>query len=130
MAGLMVSELRRRHRDGPAFAAGERLLASQRLCAGSGETQMQASPAQDCSALPAPRIRVPLVGNNYVAVIEAVPGARIRAYDNSNVELGDGSGTVIILRRPLTGADTITVVQQIGDCNSRMGFRVSVHNPG
>ncbi len=113
-----------------SLAAGERLVASQRLCAGAGETQMQGQPALECSALPAPIIRVPLVGDNYVVVSAAVPGARIRVYDSSNTELGDGSGTVIILRRALTGADTVTVTQQVGDCRGRTGYRVSVHNPG
>jgi hypothetical protein len=109
--------------------AGERLLASQRLCSGAGEGMMQFQPAQECSALPAPRIRVPLVGDNYVVVTAAIPGARIRVYDQANVELGDG-GVVIILRRPLTGADTITVTQQVGDCRGLTGYRVGVHNPG
>jgi hypothetical protein len=45
--------------------------------------------------------------------------------------LGDGSGTVIWLKRPLTGVDIITVVQQLTDkCTSSTGYRVSVRNPG
>lgn len=115
---------------GRTLRVGDRLLASQRLCSGASETPpMQFPPAQECSALPAPRIRVPLVGDNYVVVMEAVPGARIRVYDQGMVKLGDGSAPVIILRRPLTAADTVTVTQQVGDCRGLMGYRVSVHNP-
>lgn len=83
-----------------------------------------------CESLSAPRISHPIVGNNYVVVTQSVPGARIRVYDAGGVELGDGSGTIIVLTRPLTGADTITVVQQIGECTSRTGYRVSARNPG
>lgn len=65
-----------------------------------------------------------------MVVTEAVPGARIRVCDDSGTELGDGSGTVIMLNRALIGADTITVVQQLGQCTSLTGYRVSVRNPG
>ena len=84
--------------------------------------------AEEFEALPAPRIRHPLVGDNYVVVTESVPGARIRVYDGSGNELGDGSGTVIMLNRAITGADTITAVQQLGECTSSTGYRVSVRN--
>jgi hypothetical protein len=48
----------------------------------------------------------------------------------SGDELGDGSGTVITSKRVLTGADTITVVQQLDECTSRTGYRVSARNVG
>jgi len=115
---------------GRPLSAGDRLVVSQRLCPGGTAVAVaQILPVAQCAELPAPRIRVPLVGDNYVVVSQSVPGARIRVYDAGSTKLGDGSGTVILLRRALTGADTVTVVQGLGDCNSLTGFRVSVHNP-
>jgi hypothetical protein len=61
-------------------------------------------------------------------VTQAVPGARIHVYDANGVELGDGSGTIIILRRALTGSDTITVMQQVGRCISKAGYRLGARN--
>jgi hypothetical protein len=113
---------------GRALNAGDRLQASQALCSKGPPTETP--PTVRCESLPAPRISHPIVGNNYVVVTQSVPGARIRVYDAGGVELGDGSGTIIVLTRPLTGADTITVVQQIGECTSKTGYRVSARNPG
>ncbi len=114
-------------RIGSPLSAGDQLVASQQLCIKGPETETP--PAEECDALPAPRIRHPLVGDNFVVVTESVPGARIRVYDDSGDELGDGSGTVIMLKRAITGADTITVVQQVGKCTSSTGYRVSARNP-
>jgi len=114
-------------RLGRPLAAGDQLLASPSLCTKGSTTQTQR--AEDCSALPAPRIQRPLASTNYVVVTQAVPGARIRVYDNSGKELGDGSGTVITLNRTLTGVDILTVVQQLGDCTSSTGYRISAGNP-
>jgi hypothetical protein len=111
---------------GRRLTASDRLSAVEKLC--DTQVGVEFQPAQGCEALPAPRIRHPLVGNNYVVVESAVPGARIRVYDDTGVELGDGSGTVIILRRALTGTDVLTVIQQLGDCVSRTGYRVYVRN--
>ena len=36
---------------------------------------------------------------------------------------------VIALNRVLTGADTITAVQQVGECTSSTGFHASARNP-
>lgn len=115
-------------RMGRPLLVGDRLTAAQSLCDTSGP-KTETPPAQGCKELPAPRIRHPLVGDNFVVVTESVPGARIRVYDDSNTELGDGSGTVIVLRRAITGADILTVVQQVGECTSATGYRVSVRNP-
>ncbi len=112
---------------GRRLAAGDRLTATQILC--DMESTGEIPPAVRCEELPAPRIQHPIVGNNYVVVSESVPGARIRVYDAMDKEIGDGSGTVIVLSRALTGADVLTVLQQVGDCTSMTGYRVSVRNP-
>ena len=75
------------------------------------------------------RILHPIVGTQYVVVSSAVPGAHIRVYDAANKEIGDGSGTVIWLKRKITGTDVLTVIQQVGECTSKTGYRVSARNP-
>lgn len=113
---------------GGSLAAGDRLSAQQVLCTAGPPTETP--PAEECSALPAPRIAHPLVGQTFVVVTRAVPGATIRVYDATNDELGDGAGTVVVLKRAITGTDTLTAVQQVGRCTSSTGYRVSVRNPG
>lgn len=114
-------------RLGHPLSSGDQLSVSQNLCT-AGPT-VEIAPPQECRELPAPRIRHPLVGDMYVVVTESVPGARIRIYDSGGIELGDGSGTIIVLNRALTGADTITVVQQVGQCTSGTGYLISARNP-
>ncbi|NBA89002.1 hypothetical protein GVN16_24715 [Emticicia sp. CRIBPO] len=114
---------------GRKLQAGDALTAVQKLCnikSGPGGTR----PTQDCASLPAPVIQHPLVGNDFVVVSSAVPGARIMVYDASGKEIGDGSGTIVKLSRKITGNDVITVVQQVGECTSSKGYRVSVRNNG
>jgi hypothetical protein len=111
---------------GRPLVSGDQLVAQQALCDKGPETTTP--PVQECQELPAPKIRHPLVGDTYVVVTESVPGARIRVYDGGGIEIGDGSGAVIVLSRALTGADTLTVVQQLGECTSSTGYRVSVRN--
>lgn len=113
---------------GHPLQSGETLRASQRLCDKGPENQTP--PTQSCEQLPPPRISTPVAGQTFVIVTDAVPGARIRVYDASNNELGDGSGSVIWLTRALTSSDTLTVVQQVGKCTSRQGYRVKVLKNG
>lgn len=112
---------------GRPIAAGESLWSLQELCnlKSKGETPSTVP----CLDLPAPRIQHPIVGNNFVVVAQSVPGARIRVYDGIGKEIGDGSGTVIMLSRAITGADTLVIVQQLGECTSKTGYKVSVRNP-
>lgn len=86
-------------------------------------------PVQPCRELPAPAIAHPVAGQDWVLVTDSVPGARVRVFDASGIELGDGSGDVIWLNRAITAADVLTVVQQVGDCVSDEGYRISVRNP-
>lgn len=109
---------------GHPLQPGDTVQASQRLCDKGPENKTP--PARSCEELPPPRISTPTAGQNFVVVNDSVPGARIRVYDAANDELGDGSGTVVLLSRALTDADVITVVQQVGECTSRTGYRVRV----
>jgi hypothetical protein len=112
---------------GRPLQAGDVLTGMQVLCE-KGPTE-KTPPTTGCKELPPPRIRHPRVGDTYVVVTSAVAGARVRVTTATNEELGDGSGTIIALRRPITSADVLLVVQQIGECTSSQAYRVSVRNP-
>jgi hypothetical protein len=112
---------------GGAIRAGETIVASQKLC--TTGPRMETPPVQECSSMGAPRIRTPLAKTDYVVVEDAIPGARIRVYDDASKEIGDGSGTVIMLSRVLIAGERLLVVQEVGECKSRTGYRISVHNP-
>lgn len=110
---------------GRPLALGDVLFAQQTLCYpsppnGTGEVE-------DCTQLPPPLIATPWAGQTWVSVTDSVPGARIRVYDAASNELGDGSGTVVLLNRALTGSDVLTVTQSLeGKCNSGQGYQVEV----
>jgi hypothetical protein len=109
---------------GRPLKTSDQLIASQKLCAKGPDSAIPQGVR--CEALPPPRIAQPAVGATYVVVLESVPGARVRIYDASSNEIGDGSGTFIVLSRAVVGGDTLTAVQQIGECTSRNGFQVTV----
>ncbi len=109
---------------GGPLAAGQHLTVRQALCDKSKPTETP--PAKKCEDIPAPKIRIPLEGENYVVVTDAVAGARIHVFDSSNIELGDGSGSVIALNRALLFDETITVTQSIGKCKGKYGYKVKV----
>lgn len=109
---------------GGPLSAGQHLIVQQALCDKSPPTETP--PTKECEDIPAPKIRIPLEGETYVVVTEAVAGARIRVFDSSNIELGDGSGNVIALNRALVFDEMITVTQSIGDCKGKFGYKVKV----
>jgi hypothetical protein len=111
---------------GRPLNTSDRLIASQALCTKGPDSPVP--PAVRCEALPPPRIAQPSVGATFVVVLESVPGARVRIYDASATEIGDGSGTFIVLSRPVVAGDQLTAVQQIGECTSRSGYQVTVPN--
>ncbi|MCR6653640.1 MAG: hypothetical protein NVV73_20025 [Cellvibrionaceae bacterium] len=81
---------------------------------------------QECDDIPAPKIRIPLAGETFVIVTEAVPGARIQVYASNGTELGDGSGNVITLNRPLIAGEELRVTQSIDECKGRYAYKVTV----
>jgi len=61
-----------------------------------------------------------------VTVTEAVPGARILVYDAALTEIGDGSGAIVGLTRPIVLGDLLTVVQRLGQCVSSSAYQTGV----
>jgi hypothetical protein len=108
---------------GRPMQAGDQLYASQRLCSSGSEAESELP--YPCESLPHPRIAAPIAGQTWVTVDEAVPGARIRVYDSSGVEIGGGAGAVVRLRRALSLGERITAVQSLGKCTSRNGLTVT-----
>lgn len=98
------------------------LVVTSRLC----ETVANKFPVNnECSTLPAPVIAPPFVGNRFVEVLSAVPGASIATYDGSGNELGDSAGIVISLNREIQPGDVLNAVQRVGDCLSNSAYRIS-----
>jgi hypothetical protein len=109
------------------LALSDQLVVSQNLCDFSSQPSFaQAPPVLSCAALPAPVIKDPLPGENYVTVLQPLLGARFRIYDDNGNELGDRTGSVIPLNRALLAGEFVTAVQQIGNCISSQGFKIKV----
>lgn len=101
------------------FVIGDAFTAEISLCKEVSPLSARQKAVAAPASLPAPTFNPPTI---------SVPGARIRVYDGGGIEIGDGSGAVIVLSRALTGADTLPLVQQLGECTSSTGYRVSVRN--
>jgi hypothetical protein len=109
---------------GRPLQVSDQLTVQQKLC--DIASQATSSEVTPCAQLPPPRIRNPLVDEDFVIVTDSIPGARIRVYDDADNELGDNSSNMVELNRALNRADTITVNQQIGNCQSSQGYRIRV----
>lgn len=110
---------------GRPLGKNDRLYVTQKLC--DLISTRESSTTITCDELPAPRIEQPFTGNAYVVVKQSIPGARVRIYDFSNTEIGDGSGKLIQLSRPLRSSDGfIVAVQQVDTCSSKTGHRVNI----
>jgi hypothetical protein len=111
---------------GRAIKLGDKFTAEPSLyCPGVVGTTTTTPGARPCSQLPAPQIEAPRVGATTVTVIESMPGARIRITVAGGVELADGTGPVLALRRPVALGDVLTASQQSGDCRGPFGFRIA-----
>ncbi len=53
-----------------------------------------------------------------------VPGSLIRLFDAANTLIGNGSGITVYLNRKILPTDTLRVVQKVGRCTSKTGYRV------
>jgi hypothetical protein len=111
---------------GRAIRLGDKFTAEPSLyCPGVVGPPTTTPGARPCSQLPAPQIEAPRVGATTVTVIESMPGARIRITDATGIELADGTGPVLTLRRAVVLSDVLTASQQSGDCKGPFGFRIA-----
>jgi len=118
---------------GRTLQAGETLRAEPSLFCPTGPpgTPTTTGPALPCNSLPPPRIAFPIAGESEVSVLSSIPGARIRLYDASRIEIADGAGTRIRLTPPrrFVLGDVITAVQQVGACVGTTGYEIKAR-PG
>jgi hypothetical protein len=99
---------------------GDSLTAQQKLC--EINYSLGTPDVKECDELPAPRIRRPIAGNDYVVLTESVAGARIRVFDSTDTELGDGSGTIIQLNRVIVASEVLRVTQSLNGCDGQLAY--------
>lgn len=108
---------------GRPILAGDQLSVVSTLCE---DAKVSIPEARPCEQLDAPRIATPLVGQIFVTVTDAVPGARILVYDAALNEIGDGSGAQVGLTRAIVLGDILTVIQKLGRCTSSSAYQTGV----
>lgn len=108
---------------GRPLRTSDKLTVVSTLCQGAKVSIPEAKP---CEQLAAPRIATPLVGQTFVSVTDAVPGARILVYDAALNEIGDGSGAQVGLTRAVVSGDILTVIQTLGRCTSARAYQTGV----
>ncbi|NJK88616.1 MAG: hypothetical protein HC923_03920 [Myxococcales bacterium] len=82
-----------------------------------------------CSLLPPSVIAAPHYGDDFVVVMESLPGAWVRIYAENGEKLGEGGGTIIRLSREL-GHEVLTAVQSVEACDGSRGWQTQVLSPG
>ena len=99
----------------PPFSANEKFEATQELCPGDGPSQPGTGVVQPCSVLPAPQIGPVQDGDTQITLTQFVAGSEIKVYVN-NIQVGDGSGPVILISAPIPHGAIIDVWQVLGTC--------------
>lgn len=108
---------------GRALQPGDGLAVTATLCTSVKGDPFEVAPCRD---LPPPEIAQPFVGDVSVTVLTSVPSARVLVFDASAAEIGDGSGALVGLSRPLVQGDVLTVTQELdAECRSRKGWQVA-----
>lgn len=113
---------------GRPLRPGDQIQVVQELCGRTSQWDEPNSKLHDCDRLPGCRIETPRAGTNYVLPYDIIPGSRVRVYDESGNEIGDGSGTVVTLTRNLTLGERLTITQSLGECTSEFMFVIVVAN--
>ncbi|MBP1850277.1 hypothetical protein [Rhizobium halophytocola] len=108
---------------GRPILPGDKFVIVSKLC---DATKVEIPPARGCERLDPPAIATPLVGQNFVTVTSAAAGARILVYDAALTEIGDGSGMVVGLTRPIKVGDVLTVIQRLEKCTSSKAYQTGV----
>ena len=112
---------------GHALQAGEQLRFQQQVCPNGPKSAMSSvAEPLPCEQVPAPRIEPPRAGDRTIRLKQAIPGAVIRVWSNSQEEIADGSGDVIALTRPLEPGESLHVTQQLGSCQNDTSLLIVV----
>ena len=115
-----------RHLVGLApLAPGDTLEVKQRLCLSDPDSGTGTTTTEPCSSLPAPKVGPVQDGDEVVTVTEQVPGAVIKVYGGL-VKIGEGTGSLIGLIRPVAHGETLNVTQTLGACTSSTARQVQV----
>jgi outer membrane protein assembly factor BamB len=109
----------------PPATLGGSYTATQKLCKETPPGTGPETPTQPCSDLPAPKIKPPLPGDTKIYVTEHIPGANILVFAGAE-EIGDSSGNVINLSRPINNGEIIKVMQKLGKCVSPFRYEIAV----
>jgi hypothetical protein len=109
----------------PAFAAGESLTVTQRMCAGDPPSPPGSTTVEPCSALPAPMAEPIEDGDTTVVVTGSAAGATIKVYRNL-VKVGEGGPPLIALTEPIRHGDTVHIRQSVGGCEGTTVREVGV----
>lgn len=104
---------------------GEALEVTHGLC--DSFASGTSAPALSCDSLPPAEIAPPVEGDVEVIVVgEAVPGSTIRVWVDGE-EIGDSSGNVINLSRPVGAGETLQVMRELdADCRATTSFVIEV----
>jgi outer membrane protein assembly factor BamB len=106
----------------PVAAAGN-YWPSQGLCANVATGTPTAT--VPCAQQPPATSRPPLPGDTQIELLTYIPGARILVFANG-LEIGDGGGPVVNLKRAVVQGETLVVLQRIGTCDSQQVYQIPV----
>ena len=109
---------------GQPYALGDSLDVRQTLCTTSMPADIPAPIA--CGNVPAPKVIPPIEGENFISIFNHVAGARVRVYDAADVEIGDGGGRTILLKRQLVAGESLRVVQDLTECKGTIATQITV----
>ena len=112
-----------------SIVASDQLSAQQQLCGVWSDAQTPPS-IDSCTMQGAmiPEIVRPLHGDDFVLVVDTVPGSTLRVFA-WNGELGNGVGGTIALSRALIGGEVVIVTQSLPTCTVNQGFSIVVAPP-
>ena len=81
-----------------------------------------------CEDLGAPVVATPLVGDEFILLIDADPNADVRVYGGNGMLIGLGSPYVVQLTRAIQAGETLVVTQDIRACEGQptVGYEIAV----
>ena len=102
----------------PPLGPGDTIEIKQRMCPADADSPTGTSTTEPCSALPAPEVGPVQDGDQHVVMTDQVPGAIIKVYGGDFTKIGEGTGVVVALVRPVAFGETLYVTQSLGGCTS------------